>query len=291
MYSGLFHPYNKIHGPFDFYKCNNCGSGITLEPPDELKIKELYKSFDRGMIPSVRNLRDKYPLSKWFLQCINRAIKGAEKEYQKNSEFVWIDIGAGSGELATLMSEKFPLAKGWAIDFHEQPDFIKAFPNLNWVTINLNNEAFNDSIPESAADLVFSITVLEHVLHPGIFLKNALELLKKGGRLYITVPDFGSIPSKIMGSKWPYFIPGEHLYIPSRKGMEILLDRICGQTFKKDQFKIEVKKTILPYPINYFLDYFNMGILTKILPKKWAPNIPTGMMEALISISPTDNVT
>ena len=119
-FSNSYHPLKKNYGPFNIYTCHHCHSLITFPLPTEKQLAELYNSFDNGLMPALREIRNKNSLTAWYDQCIKRAT--AAWANNKQSEFVWMDIGAGGGELALQMAKQFPHSKGWAIDFHERPE-------------------------------------------------------------------------------------------------------------------------------------------------------------------------
>ena len=58
---------------------------------------------------------------------------------------------------------------------------------------------------------VTSQDVLEHVANPVSHLKKINEILKPGGYLFIVTPNIKSNWSKILGSRWYHYKPGEHI--------------------------------------------------------------------------------
>lgn len=52
--------------------------------------------------------------------------------------------------------------------------------------------------------------VLEHISQPLLMLADIQRILEPGGRLFVRVPDFGSIPSKLLRDKWIWFQPHHH---------------------------------------------------------------------------------
>ena len=248
----------------------------TYPMPGTKQQADLYAGFKNGFIPALGELREQHSLSVWYEQCINRAVKCLKSIPTKSTVFTWMDIGAGSGELALRMQEKYPASKGFAIDFHEKPITIHETSNLKWIKTDLNDQHFSEKLMHLQPDLVLSITVLEHVIHPDLFLENLILLCKGEGSVYLTVPCTNNFVSEILGKKWPYIIPGEHLTIPSKKGMKILLDRITKNS-AEDLF---VKGSILPYSAGYYLDFLKLGFLKRLIPATWPVRIPTGMLEA-----------
>jgi SAM-dependent methyltransferase len=281
-YTGLYHPFANTHGPFDFYHCRGCGSGLTLPIPSPETIAGLYATFKGGMIPGIRDLRDRYPLRPWFRQCINRATGLAGLQDSDSSRFHWIDLGAGSGELAIELEKRYPAAEGLAVDFHQRPAALAAWPRVNWKSADLNATNFIESSAMYSARYVFSITVLEHLLRPDSFVASALRLLDKGGCFYLTTPRLDCLAYRLMGRNWPYFLPGEHLHIPSVKGMRILLERICRTIYPAGECIVYARPVIMPYPAGYYLSWMGLGAIARLLPDTLTWGFPTGMLEAAV---------
>jgi 2-polyprenyl-3-methyl-5-hydroxy-6-metoxy-1,4-benzoquinol methylase len=281
LYTDQFHKVKKDHGPINFYTCKKCHSGLTFPLPSSKQLENLYSSFVNGMDEVTRNNRDANPLDTWFQQCIDRGIHQLSKEITSKTSFTWIDIGAGKGELASLLSDQYPNSRGLAIDFHSRPELLNTALNVDWLECDLNEPLFSRWIDKNNVDLIFSITVLEHISAPGVFIKNVLPLLNQNGAFYLTVPDFSSIASRLLKSKWPYLLPGEHLNIPSKRGMNILLNNLLHELNLNDKdFIVFVKRIILPYPLRYYLMYFRLNLLSKLFGSSIILKIPTGILEA-----------
>ncbi|MGI8950089.1 MAG: class I SAM-dependent methyltransferase [Chitinophagaceae bacterium] len=280
LYKQKYHKVKRNHGPVNFYKCNTCFSGFTFPLPSPQQLKELYDSFEGGMDNFTRQIRNKNPLTKWFQNCISEALKYSHTSYNTNDSFTWIDIGAGDGELVKLMSQKFPNAKGIAVDFHKRPENLKDCTNITWIQCDLNEPDYYKKISISNFDIVFCITVLEHILKPYNFLDNLIKILGNGKILYLTTPDFGSVTAKLLSSRWPYLTFGEHLNIPSKKGMKILLQTLVKENNLEYKKQIFVAPTVLPYPLNYFLQYYRFNFLSKFFSNEITFNFPTGILKS-----------
>lgn len=285
VYPGRFHPAAGWHGPFDFYRCNVCNSGLTWPPPEPDQLTKLYESFDGGMIPHIRALRDKYPLTVWFQQCINRAMQYSGNNMFGTSVFTWADLGAGKGEMAVSLAKSFPRSNGIAVDFHGRPVELDQYPGVKWIKADINQADFPAYFTDSRATFVFAITVLEHLLRPDLFIEKALNISGTSSCLYLTTPMMNSTAFRILGEKWPYFLPGEHLNIPSLEGMRFMLERICKERFDQENYKVHVRPVILPYPLGYYAEYLKLAKIGAFIPYKWVMRLPTGLLEAAVILS------
>jgi SAM-dependent methyltransferase len=70
-------------------------------------------------------------------------------------------------------------------------------------------EALGEFIPYAADsfDLIYSSNVLEHVADPGAVLSESLRVLKPGGYLFFTFPNYGSWWEGHYGILWPPYMP------------------------------------------------------------------------------------
>lgn len=73
-------------------------------------------------------------------------------------------------------------------------------------------------------DVVTFLDVLEHLHDPAAALAEARRLLKPGGMVAISFPDFGSIWARLFGRRW-WFVLSVHLYYFTRRTIAMLLAR------------------------------------------------------------------
>lgn len=77
--------------------------------------------------------------------------------------------------------------------------------------------------PDSSFDLITLWDVIEHVPNPNAELTEIYRILKPGGILVINYPDYDSLPARLLGRKWPFWL-SVHLtyYTPAtiRKQLE-----------------------------------------------------------------------
>ena len=95
QYKRQYHQFLTTHGPFDLYRCRNCGSGLTLPVPSTAQLEQLYQSFDTGMNPLVRGIRGESPLTSWYHQCKTRCVAS---RFHRAICIQMVDVGAGAGD-------------------------------------------------------------------------------------------------------------------------------------------------------------------------------------------------
>lgn len=278
LYAGLFHPQKRDHGPFDFYECVTCGSGLTLPPPSAESLVSLYGLFESGLPGEMRQWRREEPQTAWYQQCLDHAMARAHKS--KNDTFLWTEVGAGEGELALLAAHQYPNAKGIAVDLHNRPKLLDNAKNVEWTLCDINRQAFETKL-KVQADVVISISVWEHVRRPDWFAASLAKMVKKDGTLYLVCPDYGSAASRMLGKHWPYFTPGEHLCMPTITGAKEVIGRAAkADSLRQSIISVFVQRISLPYTIRYFMRFFRLTWFADLFPQGWTLPLPAGALEA-----------
>jgi len=116
---------------------------------------------------------------------------------------VIFDIGSKEGRGSYAFGSPSEDAKVLCVDMQEGPgvDIVADAHDLHMV-------------PNDAADLVTSVSVLEHVRHPEKVMQEIYRILKPGGIVYINVPFV-----------FPFHADPDDFYRFSYKGIEILCER------------------------------------------------------------------
>ncbi len=247
-YTDQFHKVDATFGPFDFGECSDCGSGITLNPPPVERLAEFYARY-----------------SEWRPDFYKSAGSELDAQYRSYADRLlslmpqgsWLDVGGGYGEVANLLAKKRP--NGMVVDIGPAPEGLR----VPYRSLDLNG--LNWNIPK--ADFVYSVAVLEHVLNPAQFIAQCAALVRPGGTMVVICPDYGSLARRVLGRKWPYYLPGEHLNVPSRKGARRCLARsgLSG---------IEVRSIAVGYNLRYAVAAAGMPVR---VPDVSLP-MPTGIL-------------
>lgn len=262
---GVVHPRKRDHGPFDLYACRACGSLGTAPLPSKDALAALYGSFASGVDATLRTMRAASPLTAWFEQVVRHTARAGA--FSRDRALRWIDVGAGGGELAAALARAYPNSTGLALDWSTRPDGLDA--RVAWQLADLN-EPLPDLAP---VDLVISLSVWEHVLDPAAFAQRLLPLVAPGGLLYLVCPDAGSLAARVLGARWPYFLPGEHLHVPTLAGARRCIERAGARA-------VIVERVGLPYPPAYVLGY--LGVDAPWARRLPAVPLPVGALAAIV---------
>ncbi len=79
-------------------------------------------------------------------------------------------------------------------------------------------------LPDQHFDAVVLFEVLEHLEDPGRYLCECARIVRPGGGLLVTTPNFGSLSRRLLGERWRVVDP-EHLVLFTARGLGAALER------------------------------------------------------------------
>jgi len=209
----------------NYFRCIKCKSILASSIPNIDELKTFYSSY----IPEELNPP---PHIYSRIEAKLNSMSGGLQRIR------YLDAGFGSGYYLKI-AEKLD----WELFGQEivMPSQKVVVPNSVTTHIGeLTTKSFG-----SKMHLISAVEVIEHVLHPEEFVKVVLQLLEKDGTFFGSTPNASSINSYLLRSKWSILNYPEHLYIPSRNGLEFLLVRVGYE-------RIKVRSTGLN-PYDFFL--------------------------------------
>lgn len=136
--------------------------------------------------------------------------------YRKNNAL--LDIGCGEGHFLSVAKEK-----NWQVSGIEKaPYAVDICKKLN---INVTcSDLLDMDLEPGHYDVVMMSEVLEHLTQPEKYLFKINRILRKGGILRITTPNFNCITRRLRGKKWS-LIHKEHLLYFTPKVLRRLTER------------------------------------------------------------------
>lgn len=185
-------------------ECAFCGSAF-LEPP--LSPAEQAGLYDASYFNDFYN-----PASRGSLEAAGLGLLNKLKPLLPGRGRV-LDIGAAWGcYLAAFRSG------GWETEGVEMSKHAREMAAGTY-RLALHEDLFSAPLSDNSFDLVLMSQFLEHVAEPLSYLNRAYRLLKPGGILYVSVPNFGSARAQKLKQDWPELRPGEHLFFFTRKSL------------------------------------------------------------------------
>ena len=127
-----------------------------------------------------------------------------------------LEIGCSTGTMLDILKEKG--CETWGVEPSGSGEVAKKKGHKILKTTFEKAE-----LPRNYFELVILNHTLEHLDKPKQVLNKIYIVLKDGGILFIDVPNFGSLSSRILGKRWPYLLPKEHKHQFTKESLTKLL--------------------------------------------------------------------
>lgn len=186
------------HEGIRLMRCGSCGLVFHNAFTDEEELREYYVDYYDGENLAFSPITDRR----------FRDLLRSFESYRESNQI--LDVGCGSGHFL-----KVALEMGW--NAHGTEIASSAFDQLAKLGIKsfCGNLESADYTP-SFFDMVYCSEVIEHLLDPAALLGEIGRILRPGGLLYLTTPNFNSLSRRLLGSQWRtigkehicYFTPG-----------------------------------------------------------------------------------
>ncbi len=149
----------------------------------------------------------------------------------------WLDVGASTGNFCDA-------ARSMGIDAEgvELSETAAKVGHERGVPMHVG---LLDSIdPSCPYDCITALDVIEHVPDPPSLIRQIRARLVDGGYLVLTLPNLRVLQRYVMGSRWYFYIPEEHLHFFTPKIMTRFLERHGMEVMK-------IKSARKPMTFNY----------------------------------------
>lgn len=129
----------------------------------------------------------------------------------------WLDVGCGNGHLLHTVQQL-----GWRVLGTEFTNTAVDICIQKGIEMHLGPLDVNH-YPSESIDVISFIEVLEHINDPHTEIEKFFKLLRKGGVVYITTPNFNSHARYLLREKWSIIEYPEHLCYYSPNTLHRLL--------------------------------------------------------------------
>jgi 2-polyprenyl-3-methyl-5-hydroxy-6-metoxy-1,4-benzoquinol methylase len=180
------------HEGIRLMRCGSCRLVFHCEFTDEAELREYYDDYY-----DVENLAFSPITDSRF-----RELLLSFESYRRSKHI--LDVGCGSGHFL-----KVAIEMGWKA--HGTEIASSAFEQLSRLGINsFCGKLESANYAGEFFDVVYCSEVIEHLMDPMTLLREIGRILRPGGLLYLTTPNFDSLSRRLLGSKWRV-IGKEHL--------------------------------------------------------------------------------
>ena len=193
-------------------KCADCKFVFSQRKPTQSELTDHYKLYFRGNAIS--------PIT---IKRYNELLDKFEK-YRKINNIM--DVGCGDGYF--LSEAKKRNWNVFGVEFSEEAIQVCASKGIQMTQspLDINNYQPSDF------DIITSFEVLEHINNPREELKAFNALLRKGGIVYATTPNFNSVSRNILGTKWNVIQYPEHLCYYTKRTISRLFNDHLFEVFE-----------------------------------------------------------
>lgn len=209
---------HHISGEFGVSVCRDCGSGRTRPHIPTEDLHTLYPSeYNPYALPATRVVRAL--ATALFRARYRRALRtGPLAILRSTAPGRLLDVGSGRGDLGVALRDH-----GWEVTgLDPSPE---ACAHARARGVNAVEGTLLDGAPGGAYDAVVFNHSLEHVVEPLDDLVAARRLLRTGGVLVVSLPNFGSWQRQRFESSWFHLDLPRHRSHFTVRGLEKLLER------------------------------------------------------------------
>jgi 2-polyprenyl-3-methyl-5-hydroxy-6-metoxy-1,4-benzoquinol methylase len=199
------------------FKCLDCGVVFLGNDLDEESVKDLYKYYSYGGISNFLS-----PITRLHYE---KLLDSFEK-YRKNNKI--IDVGCGAGYFMVSAANR-----DWQADGTEISDeAIKLAEEKNQHVFK--GDIASLDLGKGRYDIATLLELMEHAANPEGIIKKLSIILRPGGAIYITTPNYNSLTRILLGSRL-YWFHKEHFFYFTNRTLSNLL--------KKYSFRIKWIRT------------------------------------------------
>jgi len=199
-------------------RCRRCGLGWLDPQPSDATLAAVYTDdyFTKPIDPGgLSYLENRAGLERFFdgrLRRIERLIRPGRV----------LDVGAGLGYFLHAAARR-----GWRGVGLETSAFAAEYARREF-GLDVRRRTLDEAaLDEGAFDLVVMRDVLEHTRDPRATLRLAHRLLRPGGLLALSMPNFASLNARLGGACWRHLRLPQHLFHFTPEALGRLL-RECG---------------------------------------------------------------
>lgn len=187
----------------DYARCRRCASAIAAIPVGEPARYHDYLPDLTKTLPDATRRR-------------YRELLASLEPFRTTGALV--DVGCGGGFFVEVAA-----GAGWRAAGTEVSRAAVEFARSRGLAVH-HGVLDGSGFAAGSLDVVTLFEVVEHVREPSGLLAEAAALLRPGGALYLTTPNFGSLTRRLLGSDWSV-ISRDHVSLMTPRGLRAAAER------------------------------------------------------------------
>jgi SAM-dependent methyltransferase len=133
-----------------------------------------------------------------------------------------LDAGCATGDFLALAGERYEM---WGLDVSAYATEVARAKNPEMAARIFTGFVEEQHFEPASFDAIVMWDVIEHIWDPKAVLHRLLALLRPGGALLLSTPDIGAPTARLLGRRWAFMTPPEHLGFFNRRSLRFLLER------------------------------------------------------------------
>lgn len=213
---------------YKYFICKDCGLVYIRPQPTRKQLVNIYDNLSEEYFTLESKIRSDFSRS-------YKDILDSLDKFKQNNRL--LEVGCSTGSL--LLEAK---AQGWDT-FGAEISRRSAEYGINKHGLNIFiGDLIQANFPDEYFDVVLFIQTLEHLPDPNAHIKECQRILRKGGVVFISVPNFSGLTTTFLKSRY-YYVESRHLFYFTPHTLRMVLEN--------NGFSISKLKTM-------GLDFFNM---------------------------------
>jgi 2-polyprenyl-3-methyl-5-hydroxy-6-metoxy-1,4-benzoquinol methylase len=136
-----------------------------------------------------------------------------------------LDAGCATGDFLALAGDRYEM---WGLDVSAFATELARAKNPRCAARIFTGFVEEQRFDPASFDAIVMWDVIEHVWDPRAVLRKLLVHLRPGGALLLSTPDIGALTARLLGRRWAFMTPPEHLGFFNRRSLRFLLERELG---------------------------------------------------------------
>lgn len=211
---------------FRIAECESCRSARMIPMPKPQQIAAFYPSSYYGATGAKFE-----PVAEALVRFVGaRQAKSLAKGLPSGARV--LDVGCGRGVLLQSLADQGCEAYGFEISETAAAGLDER------VDLRIANSLMEAEYPDHFFDQIVIWHVLEHVPNPREVMQEIHRILKPGGRVAVSVPNFSSLQAKASGPAWFHLDSPRHLHHFSMGGLKQLVAEAGFQIESEHHFSL-----------------------------------------------------
>jgi 2-polyprenyl-3-methyl-5-hydroxy-6-metoxy-1,4-benzoquinol methylase len=191
-----------------------------------------------------------------------------------------LDAGCATGDFLALASDRYEM---WGLDVSAYATDVARAKNPGGSARVFTGLVEEQRFEPAFFDAIVMWDVIEHVWEPKAVLRQLVSHLRPGGALLLSTPDIGAPTARLLGRRWAFMTPPEHLGFFNRRSLSFLLEHELG-------LGIERSEAMGKWANLGFLAYKLQRVFPDVIPTRATERVQESSLSAQSVYVPTADV-